>query len=182
MRPTRAYSTTAVQAGKSIAEKYTSLTSKTHMRLASKRDKTRVKAYAEAGLEDYEKEHAKREKARDDEIRSRMTYGQGETGKTGGRGGRNQYVDYGMDDGTQTGDLGALKAQFKRGRGGSGRGRDMDEGRLMAAKASQEEADDSISDLSDKDAPVIQESDSDDGAAGRSKKRAKNVMSDEDSD
>jgi len=87
-----------------------------------------------------------------------------------------------MDDGTQTGDLGALKAQFKRGRGGSGRGRDMDEGRLMAAKASQEEADDSISDLSDKDAPVIQESDSDDGAAGRSKKRAKNVMSDEDSD
>lgn len=161
-----------------------SIKSKTHARLAAaaiekdskERDKARVKMYNEAGFEDHEKLHEKREKARDEILRSRDKYGGSDVG---------MGYDYSIDSGEMTGNLGALRAQFKK-----GRGRQINEDRLMRAKGGLSRDDDSPSELSDDDAGIKDEGfivddeedddDDDSGVGKRAAKRAKTAMSDDD--
>jgi len=163
-----------------LNEKYTlrptSLSSKAHARLAAaassktweKRDSTRVKSYAEAGMKDFEKEHEKRELARDAELRSKETYAEGGAMGGGSRRGMQSYEDDGM-----TGNLGRLREEYKKGRG---RGRQVDESALLRAKR-----DDSVSDVSDEDDDgFIEDSDEDDNASRR-RKKARTALSDDDS-
>lgn len=176
---------------KKITLRPQSLKSKAHARLAvaanlhewKNRDETRVKMFNEKAFENHEKTHEKREKARDEELRSREKY----SDPLGGGAGRSYDHYSGADDG-MTGNLGRLRDEFKKGR----RGRNVDESRLMRAKGGFDKEEDfspsEASDDDDGDEPTAEDNafldddDDDEIPAARAAKRARTAMDDDDDD
>jgi len=170
-----------------LTDKYTvrptGLNAKTHQSLAAaasntdwkQRDKSRVKVYQEGVLVDPEKAHAAREKARDEELRSKQQYGEGGMGRSQPSGGRVGMSYY--DESRET--------SFGRG------GRHVDESKLLKAKDGgmkrKADDDDSISDVSEEEEDngfIVndEEDEEDEAVVKRLRKKAKNNLDDDDDD